>query len=68
MLLVQAVVIVKLPPLGAQPALQTLLATVISGDDGGVQAPGAVVTELVGLDVLLSASQLQRVNTVIAVV
>ena len=34
----------------------------------GVQVPGAVVTLLVGLDTLVSTSQLQRVSTVMAVV
>ena len=34
---------------------------------GGVQTPGTVVTVLVGLEVLVSASQLHRVRTVIAV-
>ena len=61
-----------LPPTGVQAALQALLmmltlagAVVSTGQSG--QVPGTVVTELVGLEVAVLASQLQRVKIVWAV-
>jgi hypothetical protein len=53
----------------ATTGVQVLLVIVKDGAEGITQAaPGTVVTELVGLDVAIFTSQLQRVKTVIAVV
>ena len=58
-----------LPPLTVQ-FVQVLLtmANAPVGAAGVVQVPGLVITLLVGLEILASVLQLQRVNTVTAVV